>query len=115
MQEHSRIPAAARQQGLNYCVRQLPLAHRQPVPTGPMCGQAGQNVRRSGRVPPQPGQLRLLEMDHAYTLAEPQLAGRQSQGLEVRDQICAAPDGSATFTMPWPGHGLPSCSGLTLV
>lgn len=29
-------------------------------------------------------------------------------------KLCTAPDGSATFTVPFPGYGLPSCSGLSI-
>jgi hypothetical protein len=29
-------------------------------------------------------------------------------------RLCSAPDGSATFTIPFPGYGLPSCSGLSI-
>jgi hypothetical protein len=27
-------------------------------------------------------------------------------------KLCSASNGTATFTIPWPGNGLPSCSGL---
>lgn len=30
----------------------------------------------------------------------------------AHDELCPAPDGSATFTVPW--FGIPSCSGLTI-
>jgi hypothetical protein len=28
-------------------------------------------------------------------------------------KLCSASNGTATFTIPWPGNGLPSCSGLS--
>lgn len=44
-----------------------------------------------------------------------QIAGIVAASLGVGSgflELCSAPDGSATFTVPW--FGIPSCSGLTI-
>jgi hypothetical protein len=48
----------------------------------------------------------------------PQIAAIVGAALGVGSsflKLCTAPDGSATFTVPYPWLGLPSCSGLSLV
>jgi hypothetical protein len=48
----------------------------------------------------------------------PQIASIVAAALGVGSsflKLCTAPDGSATFTVPFPWLGLPSCSGLSLV
>ena len=69
VQQHRRVAAAVGQQRLGHRIRQPALAHRQPVPTGPVRGQAHQDPDRGGRVAAQPGQLRLREIHHAPTLS----------------------------------------------
>ena len=59
-------------------VLQPPAALRYPVSAGLVCSQTYQDIMRSRRVPPQPGELGVNKACHALNLVGPLRAGLPS-------------------------------------
>ncbi|MEV0492304.1 hypothetical protein [Streptomyces atratus] len=86
MKAHRGDVVAVRQQSLDNGVLQLPVTQRYPVSAGRVCGQAYQDVLRGCWVPPQPGELGVIEACHALNLVGPLRASPPS--VLVRKRAC---------------------------